>query len=64
MKRLTFLLLTVFLTTNARAGGVLLCDDHGHVCMKPGLCQLIPPVHGCSENELSEFLAQILQPAK
>lgn len=37
------------------AGGALACDNYGHMCAIPGNynCVLIPPIHGCSQSELS-----------
>jgi hypothetical protein len=59
MKKIVFSCLVFCFSTKAFAGGVLLCDDHGHMCIRPGgiNCVLIPPVHGCSDNEIDDFLS-------
>lgn len=63
MKKIIFAYLVFCLSTTAFAGGVLACDDYGHMCVIPGNynCVLIPPVHGCSNEELTELLAPRLQ---
>ncbi len=48
--RRSFFLLFLLANTEAFAGGILLCDDHGNQCLapSPSCAKLIPPVRDCT----------------
>lgn len=50
--------LAIYFPVQVFAGGVLVCDNYGHMCVQPGIgCGLIPPVYECSIGEMNEFIS-------